>query len=214
LGLWDGGSTAFWFELLKPHKYVGIDKAERKDSDYFRTYVASRGIADRIKTYWSTDQTDSEKFQGILKEELGASLNLVIDDASHQYEATKKSFEILFPYMEAGGLYIIEDWAWGHWSEFQAELHPWADKPPLTNLVFELVEAIGSWQSGAKLIESIRVFQGFAAVERGSRKVENPHAFRLQQYISRRPPTSSARRAVRKVKYEFDRYVAWRFRPK
>src|SRR6266446_10313735 len=35
LGLWDGGSTAFWFELLQPGKYAGLDKLEREDSAYF-----------------------------------------------------------------------------------------------------------------------------------------------------------------------------------
>ncbi len=170
LGLWDGGSTAFWFELLQPNKYVGIDRLEREDSPYFRAYAASRGIADRITTHWGTDQTDSKKLQLLVRQELGGSLNLVIDDASHQYEPTKRSFEILFPWIEPGGLYIIEDWAWSHWPEFQARSHPWINRTPLTKLVFDLVEAAGSWQLSQthKLIESITVFQGFAAVERSN----------------------------------------------
>src|SRR5260370_41255052 len=91
LGLWDGGSSAFWFELVQPNKYVGLDRAEREDSAYFREYAASRGIAARIKTSWGTDQTDSEKLRSLVTEELGGRLNLVIDDASHHYEPTRRS---------------------------------------------------------------------------------------------------------------------------
>src|SRR6266851_3076389 len=210
LGLWDGGSTAFWFELLKPSKYVGLDRSEREDSAYFRTYVASKGIADRIRTCWGTDQTDSAKLRSLVAQYLGGRLNLVIDDASHQYEPTKRSFEILFPVMEPGGVYIIEDWAWSHWPEFQAKTHPWVDKTPLTRLVFDLVEAAGSGPT-PKLIERITLFQGFAAIERGQMKIAEPERFRLEQHISRKPAPSMSGRALRKIKQGLDRHVLWRF---
>ena len=45
LGMWDGGSIAFWFELFQPCKHVAIDLADREDSSYFRRYRASRGLA-------------------------------------------------------------------------------------------------------------------------------------------------------------------------
>jgi hypothetical protein len=214
LGLWDGGSTAFWFELLQPDKYVGLDVAEREDSAYFRAYAASRGIADRIRTSWGTDQADAKKLRSLVTGELSGSLNFVIDDASHQYEPTKRSFEILFPWVEPGGLYLIEDWAWAHWPEFQAKSHPWADKTPLTKLVVDLVEAAGSWQSSTmpKLIESITVFQGFAVAERGHLQVVDPESFTLERYISRRPSPSMLRRAQTRLKQALDRHILWRFR--
>jgi hypothetical protein len=39
-------------------------------------------------------------------------MNLVVDDASHTYEDTKASFETLFPLLQPGGIYAIEDWSW------------------------------------------------------------------------------------------------------
>jgi hypothetical protein len=214
LGLWDGGSTAFWFELLQPSKYVGLDVMEREDSTYFRAYVESRGIADRIKTYWNTNQTDAQKLRSLVASELDGSLNLVIDDASHEYEPTKRAFEILFPWMEPGGLYIIEDWAWAHWPEFQAKSHPWVDRTALTRLVFDLVEATGSWRSSseAKLIENITVFQGFAVVERGHLGISDRDSFSLDNYISRKPAPSISRRTVRRLKELLNRHILWRFR--
>src|SRR5579871_431440 len=35
LGMWDGGSAAFWFEQFQPEKFVGVDIADREDSPYF-----------------------------------------------------------------------------------------------------------------------------------------------------------------------------------
>jgi hypothetical protein len=109
LGMWDGGSVAFWFELFQPRKHVVIDLADRDDSPYFRRYRASRGLADRITTHWRTNQADGERIRDIAAREFNRPLDLVIDDASHLYAATKASFEIPFPLMRPGGLYIIED---------------------------------------------------------------------------------------------------------
>jgi hypothetical protein len=51
----------------------------------------------------------------------------------------KASFEYLFPRMPEGALYLIEDWAWSHWPEFQTPNHSWACETPFTRLVFDLV---------------------------------------------------------------------------
>jgi hypothetical protein len=184
LGIWDGGSVAFWFESLGPEKHVGIDNQERTDSDYFRHYVASRGLKERIRTYWQTDQADRPRLREIVADEFGGPLDLVIDDASHMYGPTRASFEALFPLLRPGGLYIVEDWAWAHWREFQALDHPWANETALTQLVVEFVELAGS---STELIGGVTVFQGFVAVERGEAQIED-HTFDIESYISRRPP--------------------------
>ena len=189
LGVWDGGSIAFWFELFQPQKLVGIDILEKKNSRHFEHYITSRGLQERIKIYWGTDQADSGKLRKISAEEFSGPLDLVIDDASHNYELTKASFETLFPRLRPGGLYIIEDWAWGHWEEFQAPDHPWANDTPLTRLVFDLIEATGS-SGGIPLIADVTVFQGFAVVERGEMDSAEPTEFELENYISRHPRTS------------------------
>ena len=63
LGMWDGGSTAFWFEYFHPQKHIAIDISKKEDSKYFRQYVKSRNLEKRIKTYWGTDQTDSDRLR-------------------------------------------------------------------------------------------------------------------------------------------------------
>ena len=144
LGIWDGGSIAFWFEYFQPKKHVGIDISQKQDSRYFQRYITSRGLENRIKSYCATDQGDSGRLRQIVNDEFSGPLDLVIDDASHLYEPTKRSFETLFPLLRPGGLYVIEDWAWAYWKEFQAPDHPWATETPLANLIFELIEATGT----------------------------------------------------------------------
>jgi len=184
IGMWDGGSVAFWFEHFHPKKHVAIDISKREDSQYFRDYLTSKGLEKRIKTYWGIDQADSERLREIVKREFDGALDLVIDDASHMYELTKISFETLFPLLRPGGLYVIEDWAWAHWKEFQTPEHPWSTETELTKLIFELVEATGS---STALIASFTIFEGFAVVERGEIDLAELGEFKLDKYISRRP---------------------------
>ena len=184
LGIFDGGSTVFWYELLRPRKHVAVDIQEQTDIPYFRRYVKSRGLQRRIKTCWGIDQADKARLRAVVGTELDGRLDMVIDDASHLYGPTRASFEALFPLCVPGGLYIIEDWAWDHWPQFSAASHPWADEERLTRLVIELIEATGT---SRQLISNIAVYQGFVVIERGPQSLENPAAFDLDDHIVRRP---------------------------
>jgi Methyltransferase domain len=178
LGMWDGGSLAFWFEYFAPDKLVGIDLEQKQDTPYFQRYKAERGLEQRIKSYWGTDQGDSAKLRDIVQAEFQGPLDLVIDDASHMYDLTKKSFETLFPLLHPGGLYVIEDWAWGHWAEFQR-----SGEIPLTRLIFELTAATGSCHEYS-WVSHISIFQGFAVIERGEIQSTATSDFRLDSLIS------------------------------
>lgn len=186
LGMWDGGSVAFWFEHFQPDKHVGIDLQPKQDSPYFRKYVASRGLENRIKTYWSTNQADTKRLREIVNTEFSGPLDLVIDDASHMYEFTKISFETLFPLLRPGGLYVIEDWPWCHWKEFQVPDHPWVNKTELDELIFELIEATAS-AGASRLSPSVTITPGFAVIERGEASQEDMADFKIERYITRRP---------------------------
>jgi predicted O-methyltransferase YrrM len=185
LGIWDGGSTALWFEVLQPQKLVALDFDSRGDSEYFRWYLGSRGLQERLKTYWATDQGDVDRLREIVETEFSGSLDLVIDDASHLYGPTKASFETLFPLLRRGGLYIIEDWQWEHGEAFQDPDHPWANQESLTKLVFHLVEATGTQNLGT--IAALTIFGGFVAIERGWGSLDGPDEFALEDRIRRRP---------------------------
>jgi Methyltransferase domain len=178
LGMWDGGSIAFWFEYFSPDKHVGVDLQQREDSQYFKHYKTSRDLDQRIATYWGIDQGDSARLREIVQAEFKGPLDLVIDDASHMYDLTKKSFETLFPLLRPGGLYVIEDWAWGHWAEFQRP-----GEIPLTRLIFELTAATGSCHE-CSWVSHISIFQGFAVIERGEIPSTAISDFKLDSLIS------------------------------
>lgn len=182
LGLWDGGSLAFWFETFKPRKHIGIDTQQKENTEYFRSYVAERGLKDRLKAYWGVDQSDAQKLQKIVANEFDGPLDLVIDDASHVYQPTKNSFECLFPLLCPGGLYIIEDWAWEHWKEYSEPSHPMARLEGLSKLVVECVQATATSET---LIKSVTIYRGFTVVERGN-AVFGQSGFKLEDYIYER----------------------------
>ena len=106
LGVFDGGSAAFWFEIFRPSKLVGVDITKGKDSEYFQRYVAANDLNENIKIYWGTDQSDAKRLRDIANSDFSGSLDLVFDDASHAYEPTKSSFETLFPFCDPAG-YIL-----------------------------------------------------------------------------------------------------------
>jgi SAM-dependent methyltransferase len=183
LGIWEGGSMIFWFECLQPQKHVAIDLSRRGDPQYFQQYVKSRGLEGRIKSYWGINQADKQKLGEIVESEFHGQLDLVIDDASHLYGPTKSSFETLFPLVRPGGFYIIEDWAWAHWPEVIERDAKWMTSKPVTNLVCELVEAIGS---SSLLIKNISVHRGFIAIERGEIGRVELNGFKLNNFIFRK----------------------------
>jgi len=186
IGIWDGGSTAFWFEHLRPERLVAIDLRDREDSPYFRRWVTANGLEGRVLTRWRTDQADRAALRELVESDLGGELDLVIDDGSHLAVPTRASFEALFPLLPPGGLYIVEDWAWEHWPEFQDPGHVWAGEESLSALVGDLVAATGSSRT---LIRRLAVHEGFVAVERGDGDGggEDRHGFRLADHIRRRP---------------------------
>lgn len=189
LGMFDGGSVAFWHELFKPQKHVAVDLMDRMNSAYFQQYVESRELSDQIRTFWKTDQADKPRLRELVQMEFDGPLDLVIDDASHLYRQTLASFEALFPLLAPGGVYIIEDWAWGHWPEFIKPDHPWAREVPPTQLVFQLIEATGT---STNLIASVTTYEGFVSIERGPQQISDPASFSLESHIVRRPTWSRA----------------------
>ena len=183
LGIWDGGSVALWYDVLRPRKHVAVDLLKRDDSGYFKRFVAALDAADRLRTYWGVDQADEATLLKIVDAEFDGPLDLVIDDASHLYEPTRASFETLFPRLATGGLYIIEDWAWEHWEDFDVPGNAFQGRESPTRLIQELAECAGTRGSP---IAGIAIETGFTVVERSSVPLATDRPFRLAEHVSRR----------------------------
>ena len=111
LGIAAGGSTALLSLLARPHALIACElDTERVGA--LDEFIEARELGSVVRPFYGIDQADRARLAALLDRELpGQALDLVIDDASHRYDETKASFEVLFPRLRRGGLFIIEDWA-------------------------------------------------------------------------------------------------------
>src|SRR5947209_1920048 len=139
-GIFRGGSALMWTTALGLERMAALDHGDPVPQ--LDQIIRQQGLQERVKLFYGRSQADRAAVQAILAELFGAGdLDLVIDDASHLYQETKASFEIAFPFLRPGGLYVIEDWGWAHWPGYA---NPGFEGPALSNLVIELVLAAAS----------------------------------------------------------------------
>lgn len=176
LGIARGGSTAFLAQIAQPEKLVAIEK-DPTPVPALDEYIATHDLRGAVRPYYGVDQGDRTRLEEILDAEFaGKALDFVSDDASHVLGPTRASFNMLFPRLRPGGVYMIEDWIWAHYSpagprdfgSFDEESPAWIELltsgTPLTVLIFELVMTCAS-TSG--IIEELKIDPYFVQVRRG-----------------------------------------------
>ncbi len=188
LGIRRGGSTAMLCELGGLERIVSIELSDTRVEALDR-YVAERGVQDIVHPWYGVDQADRARVEAIVTEEFaGAPIDLVVDDASHRYHESRASFEVLFPRLRPGGLYLLEDWRSEHMlaAALAATLQADADMrheierrmidedraaPPtaMSRLVLELV--IARAVSG-DVVEEVEIGPDWAAVRRGPAELD------------------------------------------
>ena len=99
-----GGSLRMWKHFFPNALVVGLDLEDKK-------FVEE----DRIRVYQG-DQSDGELLERIVRE-VGAP-RIVVDDGSHFSHHIRATFEVLFPLLENGGYYAIEDTQTSYWPEW------------------------------------------------------------------------------------------------
>jgi hypothetical protein len=171
LGIWAGGSTAFLALLARPEKLVAVELSA-DPAAALETFVKQRRLGGVIATHYGVDQSDTARLREIFDQEFpGGSLDLVVDDASHQVEQTRASFNVLFPRLSPGGTYLIEDWSWAH--NAGPAFKPWSERTPLSVFIFELMMVCAHHPT---IIEQILIKKGSAFVRRGSEAID-PDSF-------------------------------------
>ncbi|WP_157014693.1 class I SAM-dependent methyltransferase [Mesorhizobium xinjiangense] len=156
VGMFEGGSMVLFDKLYNPDKLVGIDI--RKSIPALDEYRRDRPYID---TLYGVSQ-DSADLPRILSRHFPEGIDLIVDDASHHYTLSRDTFQLTFPLLKPGGLYVLEDWSWSHKHSSQLETHPWHDKPALTNLVLELVINMPN----SHLMDKITVLRDMVVVEK------------------------------------------------
>lgn len=176
VGIFRGGSAVFLHQLLGFPHLICMD-ANARPIQRLEMY---RSFHPNVKTYYGVNQADRGTVREIIERECPDGFDLVVDDASHFYEETRATFEILFPRLRPGGMYVIEDWGWPHGTPAQAPDHMWASRLALTNLLFELVVAVANEVRAFRLLHC---GLAFAYVERGPLPLPTDGSFRLDDYL-------------------------------
>lgn len=110
LGIFRGGSTALLAQVLHPRRLVAVEISPDPVHSLDR-FIEHQGLGETVHTYYGVDQGHRARLVDIVGAEFGTDrLDLVVDDASHLYHPTVASFDVLFPRLRPGGLYVIEDW--------------------------------------------------------------------------------------------------------
>ncbi|GAC1040836.1 class I SAM-dependent methyltransferase [Rhizobium sp. No.120] len=137
LGVYQGGSFVFLDQVFRPDKISAVELSE-VPIPALDAYVQKRN--GRASVHYGTSQDDAKRLAEIVERDFGGQLDLVVDDASHFYDQTKESFKVAFPRLRPEGLYIIEDWSWSFFKDYQSPDHPWAGHHSLANLAIDLME--------------------------------------------------------------------------
>jgi Methyltransferase domain len=110
IGVFKGGSLKLWRKFLGDEAVIfGIDinpDCVAYDGGYASVRIGS--------------QDDPGFLRGVVSEMNG--IDVVLDDGSHVAAHQRTSFDVLFPLLSEGGLYIIEDMHTAYWPEFDGGL--------------------------------------------------------------------------------------------
>lgn len=108
LGIYEGGSLLLWRDYFPKATVVGIDIQVRVD--------LSR--EERVRVFQGGQQ-DTTFLSEVARQAAPEGFDIIIDDASHFGDLTKIAFWHLFDnHLKPSGLYIIEDWGTGYWSDW------------------------------------------------------------------------------------------------
>ena len=174
IGLFQGGSTVFFDLALRPDLLVAMDL--HRNAPVLEDYIAAHRRQGVIKIEYGVEQSDRLSLSRVLQTHFpDCDIDLIVDDASHLYDKSRVSFEMCFPYLRDGGIYLIEDWSWAHWPE------EWQQKdmlpgPALSNLVFELTMMHAS---NPDLVASLRIERDMVAIVRGPGRLPTDGSFRI-----------------------------------
>jgi hypothetical protein len=180
IGILHGGSTIYWQDKYKPDCLLAFELAP--DAPHLVSYLQRHRLTENVHVCFGVSQTDAATLRAAMRDHARDRLiDAVIDDASHQYFETRTTIEVLLPFVRPGGIYIIEDWAWGHSANWPAQL--WAQQPLLSPLLVELILICGH---GSGVIDKVDIDPNFAVIRRGNASLAQDGGFKLRDhYVSR-----------------------------
>lgn len=137
IGVSEGGSLQMWRKYFGPAATIyGIDinpDCKRLEDSDFQVRIGSQ---------------DDAGFLASVVREMGG-VDVVLDDGSHQMAHLRASLKQLFPRLNEGGIYFIEDLHTAYWPAFGGGYRSDAS---FFNLIRELVDDLHRWYHDQALI--------------------------------------------------------------
>lgn len=130
LGVSKGGSLQMW------RKYFG-DEAIIFGIDINKDCSTYNGKSGQVRI---GSQADAEFLESVVREMGG--VDIVLDDGSHQMNHIKASLLNLFPKINYGGIYLIEDLHTSYWKNYGGGYNT---KDNFFNFLFDIVDDMHSW---------------------------------------------------------------------
>jgi predicted O-methyltransferase YrrM len=185
LGIAQGGSVALLAALAPEAKVVAIDVAE-EPLPALASHLERRGEQSRVRPHYGVDQGDADAVRSILREEFGGEpIDFVLDDASHELERTRRSFDTILPFVAPGGSYVIEDWSWSHHDATGLGIEAILPKgPPLTPLVVDMLMIVGS---ATGVLDRVDVTEMWAHARRGTADIDPERWTRSDSFYTNVP---------------------------
>jgi hypothetical protein len=180
LGVKAGASLRLWSDTFPRATIVGFD-AKAPDGKLPANCTVVQG-----------SQQERADLERILAH--AGTIDIVIDDCSHQAALTRLAFETLFPHVRPGGFYVIEDWGTGYWPDW-----PDGELPRTPNhlagmvgFVKEFIDVVGTpalnrlrnppsihegnWSTANSPFEYVIYFPGMACVKKAMSPGEPMHS--------------------------------------
>lgn len=163
IGVSKGGSLNMWRKFFGPEAVLfGIDINP--------ACAAYDGIAGQVRI---GPQADPDFLNRVVAEMGG--VDVVLDDGSHVMEHIRTSFEVLFPQVTPGGIYMVEDLHSAYWRRYGGGLGRRAN---FFNFVREMTDDLHAWyhdgglrhEALSKHCTGIHVHDSICVFDRGERQ--------------------------------------------
>jgi hypothetical protein len=180
-----GASLSMWADYFANGQITGIDVAQKQLS-----------LDPRIKIFQGSQ--DDPRFLKAVCDQRGP-FDIIIDDGSHVPKHVVASFQILFPTLADGGLYVIEDMQTAFWPNFGGSLLHGGDTVNLARTAIEcinhaelaVVKASKTLPIFAQQVKAFRAFHNIFVIEKGENcepsnfayDLNNPHAAKAVKSI-------------------------------
>ncbi len=142
IGFFQGESAQLW-EQYFPHADLYFIDINPICFEYFKR----RNLSKRSHLYL-VNQESKKDLKDFIKK-VDGEFDVIIDDGGHTVNQQKTSFEILFPALKSGGVYIIEDLHTSYWKRFGGAGEPGNPKAAISSTTEFLKNLVDDINYGA-----------------------------------------------------------------